>query len=150
MTPTPGRPFGRSGVVLLAVVLAACDGVAGGSSVQLDDAEVSITGSAHEVRFAGSAATDSISPARIEAAPGDAVRFVSGDRRAHAPTFDPGSLDPAVRAYLDGTGQLRGPPLVDEGAAWVVLLEDAPPGRYPFGCRAHDGGEGVLVVEAAD
>lgn len=150
MTPTPGRPFGRSGVVLLAVVLAACEGVAGGDSVQLDHAEVSISGAAHEVRFAGSGVADSIAPTRIVATASDAVRFVAGDRRPHAPAFDAAALEPAARQFLESTGQLRGPPLVDEDATWVVLLENAPPGRYPFFCRAHDGGAGVLVVEGTD
>jgi hypothetical protein len=43
--------------------------------------------------------------------------------------------------------QLRGPPLVNEGAAWVVSLADAPVGRYPFLCRTH-GARGRIAVGA--
>lgn len=145
----PGRPSRRSGALLLALVigpftLGGCDTVGGGATIELDSARLSIPGTAHDVRITGAGAIDSIVPATIEADPGDAVRFIS-DRRPHALTFTAGSLAPPVREFLERTGQLRGPPLVNEGASWVVLLEDAPAGRYPFHCRSHDA-SGELVV----
>lgn len=149
----PERPRGGSGALLLTLLLSplmgGCDAVAGGSSIALDSADVSIDGRVHDVAIAGAGATDSIAPARLEAAPGDAVRFVVEDRRPHALMFTVDALDPPIREYLEGTGQLRGPPLVNEGSTWVVLLSDAPPGRYPFYCRSHDA-HGELIVNSAD
>ncbi len=146
---TPGRPRGCSGVLILAFLIpfAACDGLGGGATIALDGSEVSIPGSVHEVRLVGAGATDSIMP-EVRAAPGDAVTFVAADRRPHAPAFVVDELDPDARSFLDRTGQLLGPPLVNEGATWVVLLEGAPPGRYPFVCRAHDTRGTLIVVEA--
>lgn len=145
---TPGRPLGRSGVLLFAFLLAGCEamGVGGGETVVLDSTEVSVEGAVHDVRFAGAGATDSVAPARVEAEPGDVVRFVAGDRRPHAVTFAADSLEAPLRRFLEETEQLRGPPLVSEGAAWVISLERAPAGRYPFYCRSHDRAHGVLLV----
>lgn len=133
--------------LVAALALNGCDAVGGGATIALDSAEVSVPGSVHEIALRGSGASDSLSATRIEARPGDALRFVAADRRPHAPSFVVDSLDPAVRDFLDRTGQLRGPPLVSEGAAWIVLLEGAPPGRYPFTCRSHDA-RGMILVTA--
>ena len=145
--PTPGRPLGRPGVLLLALLLTGCE-AGGNETVLLDSAEVAVPGRVHEVRLGGAGARDSLAPARVEAEPGDIVRFTVADRRPHAVVFLPGSTGP-VRDFLRRTGQLRGPPLVNEGAAWIVTLDEAPPGRYPFRCRVHDA-DGILVVTAAD
>lgn len=148
----PERPIGRSGVLFLLLLLSftACEeiGLGSGATIALDSAEVSIPGRVHDVRLgrdpeAGAAALDS-----VRARPGDAVQFIALDRHPHAPTFVAAELDPDVRAFLERTGQLRGPPLVSKDARWVVLLEGAPAGRYPFTCRTHDVA-GVLVVEPA-
>lgn len=146
--PTPGRPTWRSGVVLSALLAStACDAIGGGPTIQLDSAEVSLPSGAeiHDIAVRGAGAADSIAPAAVEADPGDAVRFTVEDHRTHALVFDADSLDPAVLRFLEGTVQLRGPPLVNEGAAWVIDLAGAPPGRYPFLCRSH-GARGVLTV----
>lgn len=150
MVPTPERSTRRSGVfvsLLTALALTGCEAVGGGATIQLDTAEVNLGGGSavHEIVIAGEAATDSIAPARVRARPGDALRFTTDDHRTHAMAFEADRLDPAIHAYLDATNQLRGPPLVNRGAAWVVLLEDAPAGRYPFLCRAHNA-RGVVVV----
>lgn len=126
-----------------------CDNLGGGDTIDLDSASVSIAGSVHEIRITGAAATDTIDPATLEVEVGDAVRFVVEDRRPHALAFTADRLTEPVRAYLDRTGQLRGPPLVNQGASWVVILEDAPPGSYPFHCRSHDA-RGEVTVTGAD
>lgn len=153
-SPTPGRSSGRPGVLLSTLIgaaalaaLAGCDALGGGATIQLDSAEVDLGSGAdvHEVAVGGSAAADSIVPDSVNARPGDAIRFVTTDNRPHAVTFDADGLSADVREYLERTAQLRGPPLVSEGTAWVVVLRDAPPGRYPFHCRSHDTG-GVLRV----
>jgi plastocyanin len=154
VTPTPGRARLRPGVLLFALaplLLAACDAVDSRATIQLDTAEVELDGGTglHEVTFIGVGPTDSIAPGGVRAKPGDAVRFVTGDHRTHAIGFDADRLDPEIRAYLLETNQLRGPPLVNRGAAWVVVLDGAPPGRYPFVCRTHDA-RGVLLVTEED
>ena len=149
---TPGRPLWRSGVLLSALLaLQGCDAIGGSATIQLDSAEVSLPSGAevHEVAVGGAGATDSIAPATIEAAPSDAVRFVVGDHRTHALAFAADSLPAAVRDFLERTQQLRGPPLVNRGAAWVVSLAEAPPGRYRFACLSH-GARGVLIVRSED
>jgi plastocyanin len=147
--PTPERSAGRSGVfvsLLAALTIIGCEAVGGGDTIQLDTAEVQLSGArVHDFVIAGQADTDSIAPAGVRAQVGDAVRFTTGDHRTHAMAFDADRLDPPIREYLERTNQLRGPPLVNQGASWVVVLEDAPPGRYPFLCRSHDA-RGVVVV----
>ena len=103
----------------------------------------------HHIRVAGSGAVDSIAPDRLVAEPGDFVRFTAGDRRPHALAFTADSLAPPIRRFLERTQQLRGPPLVNRDAAWVVGLTEAPPGRYPFHCRSHDA-HGAIDVRASD
>ena len=154
--PTPERPYGRSGVLALAVTtlatfpaLTGCEPIDQTESIALDSTSVEITGTVHDVRLGGVGAVDSITPATVRAVPGDAVRFTVADGRPHALTFAVDSLDASARAFLDGTGQLRGPPLVNQDASWVILLEGAPPGRYPFYCRSHDA-SGVLTVVAGE
>jgi plastocyanin len=146
----PGRPSGRPGVLVWGLVaalsLGGCDAVGGGDTIALDSASVSIDGSVHELRISGAAATDTLDPATLEVEVGDAVRFVVEDRRPHALTFTEDRLETPVREYLDRTGQLRGPPLVNQGASWVVILEDAPPGSYPFHCRSHDASGEITVT----
>jgi plastocyanin len=156
MVPTPERSTGRSGVfasLLVALTIVGCEAVAGGggATIQLDTAEVQLGDGTqvHDFVIAGVADADSIAPSGVRARVGDAVRFTTEDHRTHAIAFEADRLDPAIRAYLDRTNQLRGPPLVNRGASWVVVLEDAPPGRYPFLCRTHDA-RGVVVVERPD
>jgi plastocyanin len=131
--------------------LTGCDAVGGGATIQLDTAEVQLESgtSLHDVVVTGAGAVDSIAPAQLRARPGDAVRFTIDDHRTHAFAFQADALSGPVRDYLERTDQLRGPPLVNRGSAWVVVLEDAPPGRYPFLCRTHDA-YGLLVVEPDD
>lgn len=150
--PTPGRPTWRSGVLLSALVaLGACDLIGGGPTVRLDSAEVSLPSGAevYDVAIGGAGAADTLDPAAVEARPGDAIRFVVRDHRTHALAFVADSLSAEGRRFLESTLQLRGPPLVNEGTAWVVVLADAPPGRYPFVCRSH-GVRGLLTVGRGD
>ena len=84
-------------------------------------------------------------PSRAEARQGDVVRFIARDRAAHAIVFDGATLDAAVREYLEGNGQLRSPPLITDGSAWVITLDGAPAGDYPFRCITHNA-TGMLSV----
>jgi plastocyanin len=77
-------------------------------------------------------------PASVEAKQSDMVRFTAADRAGHAIAFDGATLSADVRAFLERTGQLRGPPLITTDAAWVISLDGAPAGQYPFRCVTHD------------
>lgn len=153
-TWTPGRARACSGVLAwatIALALGACDAVGGGATIQLDTADVQLERGSrvHDIQVTGLADTDTLSPAAVRAEPGDAVRFTTGDHRTHAMAFHADRLAPPIREYLERTNQLRGPPLVNRGAAWVVVLDDAPTGRYPFFCRTHEA-HGVLQVGGGD
>jgi plastocyanin len=76
-------------------------------------------------------------PAVLQANQGDVVRFTARDRGSHAIVFDSPALDSVAREYLERTGQLRGPPLITTGSAWVITLDGAPAGDYPFRCMTH-------------
>jgi plastocyanin len=84
-------------------------------------------------------------PSHVHAHPGDYVRFTAEDRAGHAIVFDSEGLSDEARAFLERTGQLHSPPLIPVGATWVITLEGAPAGDYPFRCATHEG-RGVLSV----
>jgi plastocyanin len=140
----------RVGALLMgACLLAACDRTAlpgGGPQLELEDASVRLPrgASIHSVELG--VAEGGFAPARIEAKPGDAVRFTVTDAMLHDVAFEDGQLAAEATAFLDRTAQLRSPPLVSRGATWVVSLDDAPPGRYPFVCTAHQE-RGELLVQ---
>lgn len=79
-----------------------------------------------------------IQPSKVEAAPGDVVRIESLDGGPHALAFDLTSTDSASRAYLEETGQLRGPPLLTAGAAWILRFDEASRSGYVIRCLTHD------------
>jgi plastocyanin len=97
-----------------------------------------------EVRVRRDAQGD-FDPAHAEARTGDYVRFTAADRGGHAIGFAAGMLEPAVHEFLQRTNQMRSPPLITDGASWVLTLADAPPGEYPFHCTTHDA-PGRLTV----
>src|SRR5690606_3974037 len=86
-------------------------------------------------------------PSQVSASTGDVVRFTANDNGGHAIVFDGAALSADARAWLEQTGQLRSPPLIASGSAWVITLEGAPPGEYPFRCVTHTT-DGRLTVGA--
>jgi len=136
----------------LALVLAggACDRLPGGGPpeieleggrvVQLPEGtelvQVELTARGRNARF---------EPAEVSVRPGDVVRFSSPEGGTHALAFAAELLQPAQREFLERTNQLRAPPLLEPGAAWIVSLEGAPTGSYPFRCITH-GEQGRLHV----
>lgn len=99
----------------------------------------------HQVMLHADPGGAEMRPETVRARAGDVVRFTAADAQPHAVVFDAGRLAPPLRAFLERTGQLRGPPLISAGAAWVVSLDDAPAGAYPFACLTH-GALGLLLV----
>jgi len=144
----PRRPFVFAGVVC---VLAACDRTGLPERPPILElgaviAELPPGARVHEVRVGGAAPAPELDPDTVRARPGDVIGFTAVASGTHAVAFDAAALSPETGAFLSNTRQLRGPPLVNAGATWVVSLDGAPPGTYPFHCITH-GARGVLIVE---
>lgn len=88
-----------------------------------------------------------LQPDTVRVTSGDVVRFISADNHPHAIAFESALLAPQVEEFLRGTGQLRGPPLITEGASWIVSLEGAPPGAYHF-IDLSQNARGLVLVAA--
>lgn len=149
-----GRLVARCPGLLLAIafglaVTACSNGEVPRDVVELESGQIQLPSGArrHDVHLKGVGAQGEMTPAAIDASPGDAVAFIADDGVTHSISFLGERLDAAQIAFLDTTGQRRGPPLLREGATWIVSLADAPAGAYPFACALH-GGHGVIRVAA--
>lgn len=100
----------------------------------------------HRVILGGRGSDEHVLPARIQAFRGDGVEFVTVDHRVHTVWFPPDSLSAQAMAFLTSTEQLESPPLLQRGSRFVLVLEDAPSGRYPFISQGH-GGRAFGVIE---
>ena len=47
------------------------------------------------------------------------------------------SLSPEGREYLQSTGQMNSPPLLERGTSFFVDFREAPEGRYVYSSRSH-------------
>ena len=141
----------RPGLLFCLLLFAACsqDGEAPRDVVRLDEGEVQLPEGArrHDVALHGVGAQDEVSPTSVNAQAGDAIAFNAEDAVTHSIVFLADRLDTAQVAFLEHSGQTRGPPLLTEGSSWVVSLDGAPAGDYPFACALH-GGQGVIHVGA--
>ena len=101
----------------------------------------------HRVTLGGRGAEEHAVPAVVEAQPGDAVAFLTVDHRVHTVSFPADSLSAEVQLFLQASGQGNSPPLVNRGSQYVLFLEGAPEGRYPFQSEGHGGvARGVIIV----
>lgn len=115
-----------------------------------DTIELGRGASLADVLVRSAAATTAVfEPETLTIRQGDVIRFITADRHPHAITFDPERLAPEHAHFLRATDQLRSPPLITEGAAWVVSFEEAPPGIYPFVDLSQDR-QGMIIVVPAD
>ena len=138
-----------AGVLLFCAALAACeDGVRLGNrgprTLELNEDTVQLQAGVrlHDVKIR-STQTGDFEPAQVAAKVGDVVRFTSADTRTHALTIDP--PNDQARAALEAEGQMRSPPLVAHGTAWVVSLKAVPAGTYIVRCISHAGTASVVV-----
>jgi len=90
----------------------------------------------HDVTIKASQNVDFL-PAELTAKVGDVVRFTVGDTRTHALVITAPTAE--GKTALESTGQLRSPPLVAKGQAWVVSLKNVPTGTYTISCISHAG-----------
>ena len=139
----------RPGLLFCLILALGCarDGDPPRDVVRLEGGDVQLPEGAerHDVMLEGVGADDEVSPETVQAGPRDAVAFTAADGVTHSIAFLGDHLDSAQIAFLETRGQMRGPPLLAEGASWIVTLDDAPPGDYPFACTLH-GGQGVIRV----
>jgi plastocyanin len=123
------------------LLFAACSEEGPPATVELPDGAVELAPSArvHEVgiRREGGG-PERFDPEIVAARVGDVVRVTSGTLDSHALAFRTARLSASQRDFLEGTGQDAGGPLLERGHAWVLNLEDAPPGEYPLICLVHD------------
>ena len=105
---------------------------------------------AHVVQLSGGRDIEHVVPPNLEIEPGQWVEFVSLDRRVHTLSFVRDSLSPEALAYLVGTGQLVGPPLLAQGSRFLVDFREAPAERYVFSSTSHgDPVFGSITVREA-
>lgn len=91
---------------------------------------------------------EQVEPDTLVAGVGRYLSFRSADHWPRTVRFQLDSVAPEGRAFLEGAGAVESPPLVEAGSRWVVELDGAPAGVYPFevaGSRLP--GRGVVVVE---
>lgn len=141
----PGLLFG----VLLALACGGDDS-APRDVVRLDGGDVQLPEGArrHDVRLEGVGAQDEVRPASVVANAGDAVAFTVADGITHSVVFLADRMESAQVSFLEQSGQMRSPPLLEEGHSWIVSLSGAPAGDYHFACTLH-GGQGVVRVGGA-
>ena len=101
----------------------------------------------HQIVLGGRGDQEHVLPQRLRVRPGDAVAFVTVDHRIHRVEFPPDSLAGEAFRFLASRGRDTSPPLSIRGSRFVVILEDAPLGRYPFFSLGHGGvAHGVIEV----
>ena len=147
----PVRQFTRVGALVLLATAAGCERAPDEADPRVlelthDTIQLAEGVSLVDVAVRRDAGGD-FEPASVEAKTGDVVRFTAGDDGGHAIVFDGAALTGSAREYLERTGQLRSPPLIARGSAWVITLDGAPAGEYPFRCSTHDS-SGRLTVAA--
>jgi plastocyanin len=138
-----------AGVFLFCAAIAACeDGVRLGNrgprTLELHEDTVQLQSGVklHDIKIRSTQAGD-FEPTQVTAKVGDVVRFTSADTRTHALSIQPPSEQ--ARAALAAEGQLRSPPLIAHGTAWVVSLKGVPAGTYTVSCLSHAGTASVVV-----
>ena len=135
---------------LLVVGLAAC-----GPDAELrpdqrlqDELGLSPRAEVHRISITGGE-QETVVPREV-VVPDDAyVEFVTTDSWVHEVRFELDSLDGPARDFLEGTDQVASPPMVNADSRFVVLMADAPEGRYPFLVEGNGAPtRGVVVVSS--
>jgi plastocyanin len=155
-----GRPVPSTGAGLLPFLffvlfpavsfcLSGCVGsetdATGGDAELLEAMGLSPRARLHRITLGGRGAQEHAVPTLIQASPGDGVEFLTVDHRVHTVSFPADSLSPEVRLFLSESGQRSSPPLVSRGSRFILNLQNAPPGRYPFVSEGHGGRAGGVV-----
>jgi plastocyanin len=100
------------------------------------------------VVLGGRGSEEHVLPQHIATSPGDAVEFVTVDHRVHTVSFLQDSLSIEGIDFLTSVGRMASLPLISRGSRFLVLLEAAPHGRYPFVSQGH-GGRAYGVIDVS-
>jgi hypothetical protein len=101
----------------------------------------------HRVDLADRSGRIGLFPPAHRVVPGALVQFVTRDRRVYSIHFLREAMDPVAWAFLEETGQASSPPLVEEGARFVLTFEGAPEASYPFEVRGQgEAARGQVTV----
>ena len=128
------RRVATAAAVLLPVVLAGCEPANDNPPDQLLQDSLGLESSDPVLRVELSAPEnlERPRPETVRVPPGGFVEFRTADRRLHTVRVLLDSLPAAGADFLRTTGQDRSPPLLEQGARFVVSFRDAPAGRYPY------------------
>lgn len=78
---------------------------------------------------------------------GDYIQFVSDDWFIHQVIFDSTAMSDRAWTFMVTHDQIASPPLLQNGARFVISFVDASPGAYPFLLEGNrEPGFGVVVV----
>ena len=150
----PARPWsGCAGTFFFCILVGAfgCDRAGRPEPVQLvingDTITLPEGTRVFDIEASAPGGSGSLRPSNVEVSVGDVVRFIATDGQPHAFVFEPDSSAGALSAFLETSGQMRSPPLVSRDSRWIVSLEGAPTGTYPFRCLTHNA-RGLLMVVA--
>lgn len=150
---SPAHPRGGCAGVAFLIILALSGCRQSGSTdqpvvLELEGDTVRLPPGVRLIEITVRVASHEFEPSTVDARVGDVVRFTARDAGSHAIAFEGARLAGEAHTFLEQTGQLRAPPLLHDGASWIISLADAPVGEYPFRCLTH-GAWGRLNVVAA-
>lgn len=98
----------------------------------------------HEIRLEADREKEiyRFSPARVNARPGDVLRFKMVSGTPHSIVFEANNLSGPAHEALNGSmgrrsGDLSSPLLTPDGAEYRIVVPAIPPGRYEFFCLPH-------------
>jgi hypothetical protein len=101
----------------------------------------------HAVELVDRSGQVGVFPSTLALTSGSVVQFRTRDRRTYGVRFLVAEMSSAQRDFLSERGQVSSPPLVEEGARFVVTFQEAPAGRYPFVVEGQGSpGHGEIVV----
>jgi plastocyanin len=100
----------------------------------------------HSIWIAGGGA-ERADPELVSVEPGAYVEFITTDWLVHEVIFEIDSLTAEQRAFLQRTDQVASPPLIERDSRYVLALDGAPHGRYPYRLEGNGlPGRGAIVV----
>lgn len=109
--------------------------------------ELDATAQVHEIVIERLEGAEMFRPSAVAVRRGDVVRYTSHTLDSHAIAFQRARLTSDQQRFLAETGQETSLPILAEGDAWILSLEDAPAGVYPFVCLIHESGGTVEVTQ---
>lgn len=112
----------------------------------MEELGLSGTDRVHTVRLT-MAGQERAHPDSILVQEGDYIQFVSDDWFLHEVRFDSTDMSEQAWEFMVLNNQAASPPLLQNGARFVISFVDAVPGAYPFLLEGNrEPGFGVIVV----